>query len=487
MRVETSRTLYRALIAKDRRFDGRFFVGVTSTGIYCRPVCSARTPRFERCRFFGTAALAEAAGFRACLKCRPEVAPGQPEPLAGGSIAALAARRIAAGALNEGSLEVLADSLGVTSRHLRRLMVQQLGVGPVALAQSARLAFAKRLLHDTSLGLAEVAFAAGFQSVRRFNAAFVARFDLPPSALRRHLFKHEVDIARRETVTLRLDYRPPLPFAALLQFVEQRAIPHVERADADSGRFWRAVRLGEHTGWVMVEADVKRPALVATVSPSLLGALVPLTQKLRRLFDLDAQPRHIDDVLRRAPALERSVRRLPGLRVPGAFDGFETAVRAVLGQQISVKAARTLASRLVERFGTPLKLSMPVEGVDSLFPTPRALVDAGEGALASIGLPRARARTLWSLAQAVLKGQVTFDIGAPVDPLRELPGIGEWTAQYIAMRALAHPDAFCASDLGVMRALKARTPRQAVARAERFRPWRAYAVMHLWHSPTLAA
>ncbi|MBK7859191.1 MAG: DNA-3-methyladenine glycosylase 2 family protein [Archangiaceae bacterium] len=467
-----SDTFYRALVSRDSRFDGVFFVGVTTTGIYCRPVCTARTPHATRCVFFSTRTQAEAEGFRACFRCRPELAPGNAPVDAVPRLVDHAVRRIEQGALNGASVDALAAELGVTGRHLRRAMTDGLGVSPVELAQAARLQFAKRLLQDSTLPLADLAFAAGFQSVRRFNAAFRAHYGRAPSSLKR-------ERGASRDVVLRLDYRPPLAWDALLGFLAFRAIPGVEAVT--DGSYHRTVELDGKRGWVSVTREPARDRLIAIVSGSLLGALMPLVAKLRSLFDLDAHPAQVDAVLKRHPALKARVQKRPGLRVPGSFDGFETAVRAVLGQQISVKGATTLAGRLVHRFGRPLA-NAPA-GLTHVFPRAAELAKATEDQVAKLGMPGARANALIGLAAAMANG-LELGRGAPVEEtmnrLKALPGIGEWTAQYLAMRALSWPDAFPASDLGVLKALNAKNARESSERAEAFRPWRAYATLHLW-------
>lgn len=471
-------TCHRALAARDRRFDGLFYVGVRTTGVYCRPVCPARTPARSSCRFFARAAEAEREGFRACLRCRPELAPGAGPLDSLPRLAAAAVARIEAGALDGASVEGLAASLGVTSRHLRRALVEALGITPVELAQSRRVAFAKRLLQDSRLSMAEVAFASGFESLRRFNALFRSRFGRPPTALRRA----GGAAAGRGTLVLRLDYRPPLDWPALLAFLAARATPGVEAAEG--GAWLRTVRLGERTGWVAVRPDPERPALRAEVSPSLTGALMPLAARLRALFDLDARPDLVTAHLGGDPLLRRAVRRRPGLRIPGAFDGFEVAARVVLGQQVSVRAATTLAGRLAARLGEPIETPFPA--LRLLHPAAAAVAAAGEDRIAGLGMPGARARALLALARAVERGELALERGASPDAgerLRSLPGVGEWTAQVVAMRALGDPDAFPAGDLGVRRALGGLPPPQALARAEAWRPWRAYAAMHLWSHP----
>lgn len=470
-------TCYRALVARDERFDGVFFVAVKSTGIYCRPVCSARTPARKQCAFYPRAVEAERDGFRACFRCRPELAPGTSPVEAVPRLVEAAVARIEAGFLNQGSIDDLAGELGVTARHLRRAFTAELGVSPVALAQARRMGFAKRLLQDTGLSMAEVAFASGFASVRRFNALFRERFGRPPSALRR-----ERAATGGDTILLRLDYRPPLDWPALLGFLEARAIPGVE--SVRDGVYRRTIRAGARTGWVSVRADQDRPALRAEVSASLAGALMPLAARLRGLFDLDAQPHAIATQLGADPTLGPRVARRPGLRVPGAVDGFETTARAILGQQVSVRAATTVSGRLAAELGEPIPTPYPE--LRRLSPTPAALASAGVDRLAGLGMPGARARSLMALARAVHDGEPRLqrhvDIAGAVEALQALPGIGDWTAQYVAMRVLGWPDAFPAGDLVLRRALGDIPAREVRARAEAWRPWRAYAAMHLWQS-----
>ena len=492
---------YRAMEARDARFDGVFYVAVSTTGIYCRPVCTARTPRRDRCTFYGSAAEAEKAGFRACLRCRPEVAPGA------GSVDALprlvgdAAKLIEAGFLDEHSVDELAGELHVSGRHLRRALEQQLGVSPVELAQTRRMAMAKRLLHDTALGLTEIALASGFGSVRRFNAAFAERFGRPPSAIRRRLPAGTDGAA--PLYTLRLDTRPPLDWDGLLAFLGARAIPGVEEIIGDAGggaapEYRRVIALGGVCGVVRVRRDAERTALWAELSPALASRIAALVPLLRRLFDLDARPTQIHEHLQRDPLLAPLVRARPGLRVPGSVDPFEIVCRAVLGQQVSVRAATTLAGRLVLRFGTALPAaelaSLPAGStLRARFPTPQQLFARTPVEIAAIGLPATRAQTLHHVAGAFAGGALAATappagLARQLDPaafaaaLLELPGIGDWTAQYVAMRALGAPDAFPAGDLGVRKALGGLPPKAAIARAETWRPWRSYAVMHLWAS-----
>jgi AraC family transcriptional regulator of adaptative response / DNA-3-methyladenine glycosylase II len=486
-------TCYRALQAHDPRFDGVFFVAVTTTGIYCRPICPARVPGADRCRFFRRAAEAERAGFRACFRCRPELAPGGTTGAATDvapvdALARLvrsAAARIDAGYLNDASVDDLAAELGVTSRHLRRAMEAELGVTPVELAQTKRLALAKHLLQETRLPLAEVAFAAGFASVRRFNALFQARFGRAPSSVRREHGDSEEEEGS-DAITLRLDYRPPLEWSALLSFLAGRAIPGVESVAA--GEYRRGVWIGERTGWLSVRKDGERNALRATVSLSLAPVLTTVVARLRAQLDLDAHPTLIAEHLGKDAVLARSISLHPGLRVPGAFDGFEMAVRAILGQQVTVAAATTLSGRIVKRFGTPPPEGMPDAMADIGWSFPRAprLADATVDEIASLGMPGARARTILELSRSIARGDVSLTPEASPDTVIErlvaLPGIGPWTAHYIALRALRWPNAFPAADLGVRKALGVSTVKAAEERAARWQPWRAYAVLHLWTS-----
>lgn len=445
---------YRALTARDARFDGRFFVGVETTGIYCRPVCTARTPRRERCAFYASAAQAEKAGFRACFRCRPELAPGSASIDALPRLVARAITKIDEGYLTEHSIDALATELSVTSRHLRRAMEDVAGVSPIELAQTRRLALSKQLLHDTDMTLADIAFASGFNSVRRFNALFRERFQVAPSALRKRARLADSS----EVITLRLGFREPFAWDALLDFLAHRAIPRVEHIE--DGVYRRTVRLGEHRGTLAVRRDAKKPQLIAEVSRSLLGALMKLIARLRVLFDLDAEPQVIAAQLSKDPLLAPLVARTPGLRVPGALDPFEQTVRAILGQQVSVRAATTLAGRIAERVGPKL------DEERRFFPAPAELAALTSAELAKIGMPEKRAQAILDVAHA---GQVELDA------IR-----GPWTQEYVKMRAFHDPDAFPASDLGVLKALDRITPKQALARAEAWRPWRSYAVLYLW-------
>jgi len=477
-----SRTCYRALEARDARFDGRFFVAVSSTRIYCRPVCTVKPPKRENCRFYPSAAAAEADGYRPCLRCRPELAPGNASVDAVSRLAQAAASLMEDCTLDEAGLDAVAGKLGITDRHLRRAFGAEFGVSPVQFAQTQRLLLAKRLLTDTVLPVTEVAFASGFGSVRRFNALFKQRYRLRPSQLRGQLRRHASASGAADVLKFELSFRPPYDWAAMSAFLGARAITGVESVEGNCYR--RTVRVAaggkEHRGWIEVALSRKKPALRVTVCASLAKALPPVLSRVKALMDLACHPAEV------AQALGVMAQRHPGLRVPGAFDGFEVAVRAILGQQVSVAAARTVAGRFAAAFGDPIET--PFASLATVFPTAECIADLPYGRIAFLGMPGARARTIVALARAVADGKLALmpnaDIEATLEQLRALPGVGEWTAQYIAMRSLAWPDAFPHTDLGVMKALGETDARRVLAAGDAWRPWRAYAVMHLWQSLT---
>lgn len=471
---------YRAVCVRDARFDGRFFTGVTTTGIYCRPICPARTPRSEHVRFFRTAAAAQEAGFRPCLRCRPETAPDLGAWRGTSNTVSRALALIELGALEEAPVDALALRLGVGERHLRRLFRQHLGASPVAVAQTRRVLLAKQLIHETRLPMAEVAFAAGFGSIRRFNETFLALFGRSPGALRRE-GRPEVSAGPQGEIVLLLRYQPPYDWPAMLEFLRRRAIPGTERVTADC--YARSVQLDGVQGTVTVQPAAGN-ALKASVRFAKLSALPAILGRLRRVFDLAADPLAIAAHLAKDPLLAPLVQARPGLRVPGAWDGFEMAIRAVLGQQITVSGASRLAARLVATLGEPLL--QPEDGLTHLFPQPAALATAD---LTSLGLPRSRAAALAAVATAALADPHLFDatreLEDAVGRLRSIRGVGEWTAQYIALRQLREPDAFPAADIGLMRAMARQDGRghsaaELLDRADRWRPWRAYAAQHLW-------
>jgi AraC family transcriptional regulator of adaptative response / DNA-3-methyladenine glycosylase II len=489
--AEEDEARYLALKARDARFDGRFFTGVTSTGIYCRPVCAVRTPKRENCRFFALAAQAERAGFRPCLRCRPELAP---QALAwsvqdAGAILVRQALRLLdapeAWADPDGGALVarLAARLGVSDRHLRRLFEAALGISPLQYLQTRRLLAAKQLLTDTRLPVTQVALASGFASVRRFNAAFAQHYGLNPTQLRR---EGTADPGPGRPV--RLGYRPPYDRDALLAFFEARQIHAVESVTRQPGdqALRRTVRIcsagAVHTGWLEAAFDAERPQVALTVSDSLLPVLPQVIGRVRAMLDLDADPAPI------AAVLHGDFPQGDGLRVPGCFDGFELAVRAVLGQQITVAAARTLAQRLMDRFGEPIETPWPA--LSRLFPAPAVLAAAEGEALGQLGIVRQRQAAIVALARAVDSGQLALHASADVDAttaaLCQLPGIGDWTAQYIAMRALRWPDAFPSGDVALHKALGVQGTRQparaALEASQAWRPWRSYAVIRAWSS-----
>ena len=479
-------TCYRALKARDARFDGRFFVAVSSTRIYCRPVCTVKPPKRENCRFYPSAAAAESGGYRPCLRCRPELAPGNASVDATSRLAQAAASLLEDRALDEEGLDAVATRLGITDRHLRRAFGAEFGVSPVEFAQTQRLLLAKRLLTDTALPVTEIAFASGFGSLRRFNALFKQRYRLQPSQLRRHMKVNGTAIGTgigapaSDALNFELSFRPPYDWLAVSAFLGARTIAGVESVEEGRYRRTACIALAGKTyqGWIEVSPSPKKPALRVTVSASLAKALPPVLSRVKALMDLACHPAEV------AQALGALARNHPGLRVPGAFDGFEVAVRAILGQQVSVAAARTVAGRFAAAFGEPL--DTPYDSLNRVFPAAERVAELPYGRIARLGLPGARARSVLALARAVADGDIVLmpnaDIEATLDKLRALPGVGEWTAQYIAMRALAWPDAFPHTDLGVMKALGETDARQVLAAGEAWRPWRAYAVMHLWQS-----
>jgi AraC family transcriptional regulator, regulatory protein of adaptative response / DNA-3-methyladenine glycosylase II len=464
-------TCHAACNAKDRRFDGRFYIGVTSTGIYCRCICPARTPKPQNRTFWPSAAAAEAAGFRPCLICRPERAPGLAPIDAPARLAAAAYARIEAGALEERGLESLATDLGVTSRHLRRVMNTQFGASPIEIAQTGRLLAARRLLNETALPITEIAFASGFRSLRRFNATMKDRYGAPPSKMR-----GRKTIARGETFSVSLSPRGDYAIAPILEFLRLRALPGVEHADTKN--YARALRMGDAIGWIEIGMGPK--GLMLTLSENLAPHLRPLVANVRGAFDLDAEMTAVDALLASDKTLARDVKREPGVRVPGALDGFETAIRAVLGQQVTVLGARTLTQRLVEAFGqrTPGFQTASGAQLTHMFPDAAGLANAGVAAIAKIGLPLKRAATLHRLALASADGKLPLARGAIAAgraALAEMAGIGPWTIEYVAMRALGDPDAYPASDIALINALgrKGET-------LEHLKPWRAYAAIRLW-------
>jgi AraC family transcriptional regulator of adaptative response / DNA-3-methyladenine glycosylase II len=479
---------YRAISTRDARFDGRLFVGVKTTGIYCRPICPARIPKFENVSFYPSAAAAQQAGLRPCLRCRPETSPDLAFWRGTSNTVSRALALIEVGGLDEADVEGLANQLGVGARQLRRLFRQHVGASPIAVAQTRRVLLAKQLIHETSLPMAEVALAAGFNSVRRFNETFLQLFGRAPATLRRIR-----DTTRREAdaLSVRLAYRPPYDWGAMLSFLASRAIPGVEMISGDSYR--RTIAIGAHSGVISVApADNNRVDVVIKFPD--IAALPQIIARVRRVFDLAADPDRIGAHLSLDPTLAPLVAQRPGLRVPGAWDGFELAVRAIFGQQITVAAATKLLGKLVQAHGALLPVAAgDHDGLSHLFPSPARIASAD---LAALGMPGARALAVTSLARTIAADPSLLSRGAGLDEaiakLRSLPGIGEWTARYIAMRELREPDAFAAADVGLMRAMAGvdglrLSPSELLARAEAWRPWRAYAALHLWAATAHAA
>ena len=486
---------YLALKTRDARFDGRFFTGVTSTGIYCRPVCSVRTPQRQNCRFFNHAAQAENAGFRPCLRCRPELAPSSlpwSTQDASATLAQQAARLL--DVAGEHSVSALAARLGVSSRHLQRIFQTHLSVSPLQYLQTRRLLTAKQLLADTDLSITDVALISGFASVRRFNTAFLARYQLNPGSLRRQAAMPPSASADGATgITVRLGYRPPYDEQAMLVFFKTHVMAGSEFIDVDDRgitRMGMTCRIGAneapdgltrwHTGWLLAQFDTARAQLVLRVSDTLCTVLPQVIRRVRNLFDLDADPAAINH------ALDPFFPGAAGLRVPGALDGFELAVRAILGQQITVAAARTVAQRLVTALGEPLATPWPA--LSRVFPSPGVLASTSSDTMGGLGIIRQRQAAIVALARAVDSGQLRLDSHADLHDtlagLKALPGVGDWTAQYIAMRALRWPDAFPAGDVALHKALGVQglkhPARLAEAASAAWSPWRSYAVIRVW-------
>ena len=458
--------LEKARRARDPRFDGKFYIGVTSTGIFCRPICPAKSPKETNVIYYRTASAALEAGFRPCLRCRPECSPGTPAWGGTSAVVSRALREIASG-VPSGSLEELAAKLGIGTRHLRRLFEEHLGASPVAVAQTQRLLSAKRLIDATSLPLTTIASAAGYGSIRRFNEAFQSTYKRSPSEFRR-----STKVAPDDCYEIPLRYRPPFDWEALLAFFAARAIPGVESVSGDGYARTTA------NGWFSLKRG-KGDDLVLRIAGESPGSLLKAVARVRRVFDLDADPLTVHTQLCGDRLLSPLIGSRPGLRVPGAWDGFEIGVRAILGQQVSVAGASTLAARVIERWGRGV--ATPVSGLTHAFPAPEVVAEVD---IAAIGMPAKRAEAIKIFARAVAEGSIQFESVYDVEAFREkliaLPGIGPWTADYISMRALGEPDAFPAGDLVLIRAAGARNEKELEAKSEAWRPWRAYAALHLW-------
>lgn len=466
--------------ARDPHFDGRVFIGVVTTGIYCRPVCPVRLPRKENIRLYSTAAAAAEAGFRPCLRCRPESSPGTPAWMGSSFTVSRALQLIARGALDEGSVTTLAAQLGIGARQLSRLFQQHLGVTPIAVANTQRLHFAKKLIDETQLSMAQVCYAAGFTSIRRFNAVFNEVYGRTPLALRKRAKSTEP--AAQRGVQIRLNYRPPFDWRAMLAYLAYRAIPGVESVGEQ--RYSRTIVMNGRQGSLDVQFLEDSHALILTIDVDQTRNLYQIVERVRVMFDLKAVSTELESFLSLDPLLAALVERHPGIRVPVAWDGFEVAVRAILGQQVSVKGATTLVSRLAHACGAEFYADN-AHTLDRVFPTPEVLADAN---LDGLGITTRRIAAIKALAVVVRDGELRFDgsmsTDAFVERIVQIPGIGPWTAQYIALRALNDPDAFPDADLILLRAAaspgSSLTPKQLQARSQTWRPWRAYAVMLLW-------
>ncbi|MCB1319961.1 MAG: DNA-3-methyladenine glycosylase 2 [Leptospiraceae bacterium] len=463
---------YQALLARDTRFDGAFFVAVRTTGIYCRPICRVKPALRRNCDFYASAVAAESHGFRPCLRCRPELAPGYSEMEAHQRLAALALDRIESGVLAGESIEDIADELGVSTRHLRRTIKRELGVTPVELAQTYRLHLARRLMSNANLKLTDIAFASGFTSLRRFNALFKQRYALTPREFKRKRGQK----TNTDRIHFDLTYRPPYDWDSLLAFFQSRAIPGIEAIRQNA--YHRTVGLRDCKGTITVTHEPHQNCLRVYIDQTLLPVLTLIINRLQRQFDLRCDPDAIQI------QLGTLAEPRPGLRLPGAFDGFEVATRAILGQLISVKAANTLAARFTAASGTPIDTGQ--SDLHLLTPDAQTVARLKADAIHAVGIPLKKAESILALAKAVRDNRIeltpTLNITQQMQTLTDLPGIGSWTAEYIAMRVLAWPDAFPHTDLGIRKALNTKSNARILRMAEAWRPWRSYAAMHLWNS-----
>ena len=470
--LPTGGKLEQARKARDPRFDGRFFIGVRTTGIYCRPVCPVKMPREENVTFFDSAAAAIEAGYRPCLRCRPESAPGMPVWRGSSSTVTRALRLINDGALDQGSVAILCDRLGVTTRHLAELFANHLGASAKTVARTRRLQFAKKLIDETSLTMAEIALSSGYGSVRGFNDHFVQTYSRSPGSLRK------ARLVSDGSVELKISFREPYDFQSLLEFYRIRAIPGVENVSVDNAgkSYERSFVLDGKSGHLSVSQSGNQ--LVCVVQGESTGSLMRIMRKVRLMFDVDAVPEEINSVLREDRVMRGLVKQRPGLRLPGAFDEFEIAVRAIVGQQVSVKGATTVMGRIADQYGTETEFGR-------VFPAPGILADLDP---ASLPMPSKRARAIKLLAIAVADGELGFDMDeqAFYEQVIAIPGIGPWTAQYICLRAYSNPDSFLHGDLVIRKVaekiLGISSEKELINRAEAWRPWRGYAGMHLWRS-----
>ena len=481
-----AKALYKALTARDSRFDGIFFIGVTSTGIYCRPICPAKTPKESNCRFFNSAQEAEQAHFRPCLRCRPELAPGNAPIDASQRIAYMILQQLEEGTIeNDAGLETIARQVGLSSRQIRRIIQKELGVAPIQLLLTRRLLLAKQLLTETKLPITQIAFASGFSSLRRFNDAFHSRYGLAPSRLRKMASEGVAIFDGSETSVLQLAYRPPYDWTGVLAFLKARELTGVEWVGQDF--YARTVHLGVSKGWIKITHARNKNALLLEFANSLTAVLPALLGRVRELFDLNARPDVIAAQLSRDERLAPLVKRTPGMRVPGAFSGFEVGLRAIIGQQVTVKSATTIACRFVKAFGE--SFVSPHPELNRLSPSASRIAQAGVDDVATLGIMSARSKSIIALAQSQVSGAIALDNGVHQNPdelikrLTDLPGIGPWTAEYIAMRALRWSDAFPKEDIAVRNNLGGVSAKQADQMSQRWRPWRSYAVLHIWKNP----
>jgi AraC family transcriptional regulator of adaptative response / DNA-3-methyladenine glycosylase II len=467
-----SKSCYEALKSHDKRFDGRFFVAVKSTRIYCRNVCRVKLPKEVNCTFYINAAQAEKAGYRPCLRCRPELAPGSSQADSVSKLAGAIVARLeeSDGEMSSASLEELADEFKISSRHLRRVIESEYGVSPVELLQTKRLLLAKRLLTDTNMSVTQIAMASGFNSIRRFNALFQERYRLKPTELRK-----EGQLKVQDKLECLMRYQAPYDYFSILKFLKMRCFKGIEHVDLESGIYIRTVRIGEYKGWIQVENQADDALLKVTMSSSLAPVMPKVISRVKRLFDVSAS---INDIETKLGKLVKT----KGLRVPGAFDGFEMVTRVILGQQVSVSAATTLSGRLAnafsEKFETPFKelTHLPIDA--------DTISGASLDDICKLGIVSARATAIKQIAKLVAEQKLSLEPSGDIDriltQLKDIKGIGDWTAQVIAMRALAHPDAFPAGDLGIKKALGLTNNKELDIISNEWRPWRAYACMHLW-------
>jgi AraC family transcriptional regulator of adaptative response / DNA-3-methyladenine glycosylase II len=467
----------RARLSRDPRFDGKFFIAVLGSRVYCRSICPAPTAKEKNCRYYPTAAAAAEAGFRPCLRCRPECSPGTPAWMGTSNTVSRALRLIGETGLDDDGMEGLAERLGVGSRHLRRLFVRHLGAAPSAVARTRRLHFAKKLIDETQLPFGQIALASGFGCVRRFNAAIRKTYKRTPTQIRRLVRQTATPLENQYVFHLR--FRPPYHWPTMLSFLAARATPGVEAVE--SGRYARSISVHGVAGCFEVSFDEEHNSLRVRIQFGEPGSLFFIVERIRAMFDLNADLSDIALVFENDAVLSELVERAPGIRLPGCWNGFELAIRAILGQQITVRGATTLAGRIVEKFGSPFAGG---GSVTRLFPGPEVLAEAD---LNGVGLTRSRAQTIRALARAVCDGRVRFegviDLDRFLEQLTEIPGIGQWTAQYVAMRALGEPDAFPVGDVALLSALQLSNSKELERRAEAWRPWRAYAAMYLWNIP----